>query len=157
MVSSSRKISCSLARIRSSFEYCLPVIPVMISTSRKKALIKKECLNQTVYKSREKDFLKTKFSLYGKAASTLKNLGKNGRKWFPLARKSITLVKTWPFFKNQLLLFSATVSTTMKKLRKKENSSTTQKIHFHQSERRISLKDTFLPDGKTRWQGFLKN
>ena len=150
MVSSSRKISCSLARIRSSFEYCLPLIPVMISTSRKIALIKKECLNQTGYKSREKDLLKNKFSLYGKAASTLKN-------WFPLARKSITLLKTWPFFKNQLLLFSATVSTTMKKLRKKENSSTTQKIHFHQSERRISLKDTFLPDGKTHWQGFLKN
>ena len=45
MVSSSRKISCSLARIPSSFEYCLPLIPVIISTSRKKALIKKECLN----------------------------------------------------------------------------------------------------------------
>ena len=41
MVSNSPEISCPIARISFSFENCFLLIPIMVSTSRKIALIKK--------------------------------------------------------------------------------------------------------------------
>ena len=41
---------------------------------------------------------------------------KNGRSWFPVAKKSVTLVKIWYFLKNWLSLIVVTVSTGRKNL-----------------------------------------
>ena len=72
----------------------------------------------------------------------------SGRSWFPLARKSVTLVKICSFLKNWLSLISVTVSTRRKNLWTKERVSTSQKIRFHQPEWRISLKNAFPLNGK---------
>ena len=77
MVSTSQKTSCPLARISSFFENCFPLIPIMASTSRKIALIKKTPFPlgiKSVSTSQMKDLLKNAFPLYEKVTSTLKNL-----------------------------------------------------------------------------------
>ena len=45
MVSTSQKISCSVARISSSFENCFLQIPIMVSTSSKIVLTKKNTVS----------------------------------------------------------------------------------------------------------------
>ena len=44
MASNSREISCPLARVGFFFENCFLLIPTMLATSRKIAVIKKYCL-----------------------------------------------------------------------------------------------------------------
>ena len=66
----SEKISCPVAIICFFFENCFPLIPIMASTSRKIALKNKHCCDEGFVK----DLLKSAFPLYGKVASTLKNL-----------------------------------------------------------------------------------
>ena len=77
MVSATQKISCPLAIISCFFENCFLPIPIMASTSRKIALIKKALFpldRKSVSTSRMKNLLKYAFPLYGKVASTLKIL-----------------------------------------------------------------------------------
>ena len=76
MVSASQKISCPLEIISSFFKNCSPLIPIMASTGRKTAMIKKNFpLDRKFFStSRMKDLLKNAFPLYGKVASILKNL-----------------------------------------------------------------------------------
>ena len=68
MVSNRRKISYPLARIRFFLENCFSLIPIMVSTSRKIALIKKlfSLHKKSVSTSRVLDFLKNTFPLNGK-------------------------------------------------------------------------------------------
>ena len=64
----------------------------------------------------------------------------SGRSWFPLARKSVTLVNIWSFLENCFSLISVTVSIRRENLWTKEMS-------FHQPENPFSLarmKKTFL-------------
>ena len=118
-VSTSQIISCPLAKLSSFFEKCSPSIPIMISTIRKLTLIKKH-----VSTSRMNDFLRYTFPLFETV------VWETERSWFPLARKSVTLVKIYSFLKNWLSLISVTVSTRRKNLWTKERVSTNQKIRF---------------------------
>ena len=77
MVSASRKISFSQARISSFFENCFPLnsnngFHQQKNSSEQKMLF--PLGRNSVHKSRIKYLLKNTFPLYGKAASTLKNL-----------------------------------------------------------------------------------
>ena len=77
MVSTSQKISCLLARISSFFENCFPPnsnngFYQQKNSSDQKALFPLD--RKSVSTSWMKDLLKNVFPLYGKVASTLKNL-----------------------------------------------------------------------------------
>ena len=74
IVPASQKISCLLARISSFFENCLFLIPITFSTSSKIALTKKILFPLGRKSFSNSWILKNPSPLYGKAASTLKNL-----------------------------------------------------------------------------------
>ena len=101
MFFTTEKISCTLARISSFFQNYFPLIPIMVSTSSKIALTKKTALTSKKALTTDSNWLLSK---------------ENGKKLFSLARKSVTLSKTWSFLKNWLPLILVTVSTKKKKL-----------------------------------------
>ena len=49
MVSNSREISCPQAKVGFYFENCFLLIPIMLATGRKVAVIKKYCFLLTEY------------------------------------------------------------------------------------------------------------
>ena len=77
MVSTSQKISCPLARISSFFENCFPPNSNNCFHKQKNSSDQKTLFSldrKSVSTSRIKNLLKNAFPLYGKVASTLKNL-----------------------------------------------------------------------------------
>ena len=85
-ISTSQKINCPLARMSFFSQNCLLHIPIMVSTNNEIALTKNYCFHQAEnpFALAEWKILKNTFLLYGKAASTLKNLwkiGKNAVHW----------------------------------------------------------------------------
>ena len=113
MVSNSREISCPIARISFFFENCFLLISIMVSTSRKIVLIKKQFSldRNSISTNRILDLLKNTFPLNRKAASTLKNLSKKSTNWCPLA-------EIWFVFKNWLSPnFNNSFCTSRKKTR----------------------------------------
>ena len=77
MISIRQKIPYLLAITSSFFENCFPPPPLIASTNRKIALVKKKLFpldRKSVSTIRIKDLLQNAFLLFGNVASTLKNL-----------------------------------------------------------------------------------
>ena len=98
MFSINRKINCPLARMSSLSQNCFLLIPIMVSASSEIALTKKHYLHlaENPFALAGWRILKNTFPLYGKVASTLKNIWKKWKIWFPLAG-------IWFVFQNGLL------------------------------------------------------
>ena len=92
---------------------------------------------------------KNGFPLSGMKRS-FKNIWVNGRKWFPLARKSFSTSKISSVFKNCFPLISVTVSGIRKKVSKKLDGFHKIQNPFPRAGIKHSFKNTFPLDGKKK-------
>ena len=93
MVPTSQKITCPLARTSSFFENCFPLIQIMARSDQKTLFLLDK---KSVSTRRMKDCFKHAFPLYGKVASTSKNIkiAENIKKLMFTSR-SIFCLKKW--------------------------------------------------------------